>query len=93
MAKDPNQARKKEITDRAKKSKNQKVRRYATKDLPEKIDQAGEHAGAWLEALESDFDVLIDKPQGKLKQFKEPDFDELFVVMFGYRRDERGTDV
>jgi hypothetical protein len=93
MAKDPHAARKKAISDRAKKAKSPKVRRYATKDLFEKMDQAGDHAGVWLESLESNFDALIGKPQGTLRSFSEKDFDILFTVMFGYRRDERGQPV
>lgn len=93
MAKDPHAERKKAILDRAKKTPNKKVQRYATKDLLEKIDQAGPHAGVWLESLESDFDALSEKPQGKLRSFNDRDFDALFAVMFGYQREDRGKAV
>lgn len=84
MPKDPNEARKKAILNRAKKTNNQKVIRYVEQDLSEKLDQAGPHAGIWLEAIESDFSALTKKPEGLLKSFSEKDFDNLFKAMFGY---------
>lgn len=51
-----------------------------------KIDQAGAHAGIWLESLEADFDALEKKPEGTLKKFSKSDFDGLFQALFGYKR-------
>ena len=86
MAQDPNAARKKAVTARAKKTGNQKVTRYVEQDLFKKMDQAGPHAGAWLDDIESDFSALTDKPDGLLKSFGEKDFDDLFTALFGYDR-------
>jgi len=81
---DPNKQRKAAILKRARSSQNSKARTYATKDLMEKIDESGPHAGAWLEALESNFDILKKRPEGLLRTFREKDFDDLFEMIFGY---------
>ena len=78
-----NQARMKQVTDRAKKLKNSKVSKYIEGDFKEKLDQAGPMAGIWLETLESNFGSLRKKPEGLLKSFSEEDFDDLKKALFG----------
>jgi hypothetical protein len=86
VASDPNAKRKEQVLDRAKKSGNHKVLTYIEDDFVTKVDQAGPHAGIWLETLENDFDSLAKKPEGQLKHFSEKDFDALFKALFGYER-------
>lgn len=83
---DENAQRKLQIIDRAKRSKNVKVVNYVRRDLVDKIDEAGEHAGIWLESVEAHFDILTEEPEGLLKKFTEDDFNALFQAMFGYER-------
>lgn len=78
--KDPNAGLKKELAERAAKSKSKKVKQYV-KVLLEKVDQAGPAAGIWMEQLERDFGKL--KPEGHLKGWEESDFGELYVVLTG----------
>jgi uncharacterized cupin superfamily protein len=84
-AKDPNDALKKEISGRAQKSRNGKVRTYVQSFL-KKLNAAGPAAGIWVEQVEADFDDMVRKPQGLLEDFDTEDFDELHLVLFGYRR-------
>lgn len=78
-----NQNRLKQVLDRAKKTGNQKVVKYVQDDFAEKLDQAGEMAGIWLETLESSFGSLRKKPDGLLKSFSKEDFDDLEKALFG----------
>ncbi len=82
--KDVNIERKKQILGRAKEAKNAKVVRYVFDSLFDKLDEAGESAGVWLEQVEKDFEVLTSRPQGLLRRFDDSDFRDLFVAMFGY---------
>lgn len=86
MAQDPNEKRKAQILDRAKKTHNYKVVKIVEDDFLDKLDQAGPMAGIWLESLESDFEILTKKPDGLMKSFKKDDFDDLFKALFGYDR-------
>jgi len=79
----PNTARLKQVTDRAKKLGNPKVLSYVEDGLKEKLDQAGDMAGIWLESLEADFGSLRKKPDGFLKGFTKQDFDDLQKALFG----------
>jgi hypothetical protein len=78
-----NQSRLKQVTDRAKKTRNQKVIKYIETDLKDKVNQAGPMAGIWLESLEADFGSLRRKPDGLLKSFSKEDFDDLEKALFG----------
>lgn len=80
---DPNEKRKAEIEQRAKKVGNRKVSTYL-EDLNEKLAQMGPHAGVWLEGLEADW-TRFAKPQGLTHGFKPEDFDDLHEALFGYR--------
>jgi hypothetical protein len=73
----------KQVTERAKKTRNKKVLKYVEEDLKEKLDQSGPMAGIWLESLEADFGSLRKKPQGLLKSFSKDDFDDLEKALFG----------
>jgi len=86
MDSDHNAERKKQVLHRAKLLHNPKVIRYVEDELFEKLDQAGEAGGIWLETLESSFDRLEKKPDGVLKGFSARDFDDLFRALFGYAR-------
>lgn len=78
-----NQSRLKQVTSRAKKTRNQKVIEYVETDFKEKLDQAGPMAGIWLESIEADFGSLRRKPAGLLKSFSKDDFDDLEKALFG----------
>jgi len=83
---DPNSLRKQHVLKRAKATHNVKVVKYVENELFEKMDQAGQMAGIWLETLESQFSALEKKPDGLLKSFVKKDFDDLFTALFGYKR-------
>lgn len=85
--KDPNSARKKQVAKRQAKIRNQKVDKYLKNDFFPKMDQMGPMAGAWIENLESDFDSLTKEPDGLLKKFDDKDFNDLFLALFGYKRE------
>lgn len=70
----------KAIRDRAKKVNNTKVTKYLGV-LEEKLEMAGDHAGAFLEDLESNFDKL--KPTGTFQGWKPNDFDDLYQTLYG----------
>jgi DNA-binding ferritin-like protein len=72
----------KKIRDRAKKSGNKKVIEYMG-TFAEKMDQAGNHAGAWFESLEKSFDGFRRKPEGLFKGWTSADFDDLYDALFG----------
>jgi hypothetical protein len=78
-----NQSRLKQVTNRAKKTRNRRVIKYVETDLKEKLDQAGPMAGIWLESLEAHFGSLRRKPDGLLKSFSKDDFDDLEKALFG----------
>lgn len=73
----------KKIMDRAKRSGNKKVIDYIQSDFAEKMTQAGQHSGAWMDSLESSFDEFRRKPEGLFKNFKSKDFDDLYEALFG----------
>lgn len=83
---DLNVNRKKQVLDRARRSRNHKVLTLLEHDFFPKIDQAGPMAGIWLESLEHDFDALTRKPLGLMGRFSPADFDALFKALFGYDR-------
>lgn len=88
-AKDPNEALNKEISGRARKSRNEKVRTYVQSFL-KKLNAAGPAAGIWFEQVEADFDDMARKPQGLMEDFDAEDFDDLHEVLFGYPRKRGG---
>lgn len=73
----------KKIQERAKKSGNKKVIQYIDNDFTEKMEQAGQQAGAWFDGLDSAFDTFRRKPEGLFKGFKPQDFDDLYEALFG----------
>jgi hypothetical protein len=76
---------KKGIRDRARKSGNQKVKKYA-EEFVKKMDQAGQAAGIFMEEVESGFDRMAKKKDGLLKGFSTKDFNVLHEVLFEIER-------
>lgn len=73
----------KKIQERAKKSGNKKVIDYIDNAFVEKMKQAGDHAGAWFDGLDSAFGTFRRKPEGLFKGFQPEDFDDLYEALFG----------
>jgi hypothetical protein len=79
---DPNQKRKHDVLERAKKSGNHKVVRYVQEGLFPKLDQLGAHAGIFLESLEHDWSKFA-KPEGLMRGFSDEDFKALHKALYG----------
>lgn len=78
---------KKQLVDRANKVKSAKVKKYVHDGLLRKVDQAGDAAPAWMEKLEVEFKNL--KPKGLMEGFEAEDFDDLWYVITGAKRETK----